>query len=235
MTDPGCELTLVAPGDPETFLDAMYPASRIMLASGSEHWCSSDEILNPVRRFDEIAFDPFSNANSRVGARQEIMLPQDSLLMDWPAEGLIYTNPPYGDQLPRCAQKIGDEARRGREIMTLVPARVDTNWWQNLLAPMYWCAWTGRVHFLETEEALLTRHAERVTKAKASGQRAPKLPRYKRITDTLVMGDPAPFAVALCYSGHRWQRFVDMFSEYGNIYKHIVSAQRRGQIALPGL
>lgn len=229
-------LVLTAPPtETEDFVERVYSSSRVMLQSGADNWCSSDEILAPVRRFGAIRFDPFSNPHSIVGAVENVMLPDDSLKIDWPMDGLIYANPPFGRRLKACAKKLGEQARRGCEILTVVPCRVDTEWWQDLLAPSWWCAWTGRVHFLELEVDLLARHAELVRRAVKAGQEPPKLPRYRKVTDVLVESDPAPFSIAMCYAGRRVDRFLDVFSPLATIYERKLAPRRREQLVLGGL
>ena len=209
---------------PVKYNEALYPARRVMLDSGSEHWCSPAEVLEPVRAFAPIAFDPFSNPYSLVGAARSIMLPEDSLQIDWPLEGLTYANPPYGDALADCTRKIAEQARRGCEILTLVPARVDTAWWQELLGPTLWCAWKGRLKFLETVESLEARYAERVAKAQAAGQKPPKRPQYKRIGPHLAEGETATFPAALCYAGRARDRFIHLFAAHGKLYEQLAVA-----------
>lgn len=204
---------------PVDYNPSLYPFRRVILSSGSEDWCAPPEVLAVVRKFAPIAFDPFSNPRSLVGAVQAVQRPDDSLTMDWPERGLIFCNPPYGEALGECARKIGYEARRGREILTLVPARLDTAWWQESLRPGIWCAWRGRITFLETVEALEARFAERADKARLAGQKPPKAPRFEVVENGLARGETATFAAALCYSGPRESRFVEIFADRGTIYR----------------
>ncbi len=87
-----------------------------LLSSESPDWCTPPEVLDPVRAFAPIRFDPFSNPASIVGAAQSVSPPGDSLLMQWPLDGLIWSNPPYGRELAGCAAKIRQQAGRGAEI-----------------------------------------------------------------------------------------------------------------------
>ncbi len=211
----------------------LYPASRITLSSGSEDWFTPPEVLDVVRKFDAIAFDPFDNARSLVGASEFVRRPDCSLVRDWPRQGLIFCNPPYGEAPGECARKIGAEARRGSEIITVVPARLDTVWWQDSLCPELWCAWRGRITFLETVEALQARYEERVQKAKQSGQRPPKAPRFEVVGDGLARGETATFAAALCYAGPRLERFARIFAEHGKIYKAVAHTSAPGHQVAP--
>jgi hypothetical protein len=205
------------------YAEEMYPQRRIMLSSGSEHWCTSNEVLEPLREFAPIVFDPFSNPFSIVGAERSIMLPEDSLLIDWPLEGLIFCNPPYGDALFDCARKIGEQARRGCQIATLVPARVDTEWWQKLLGPVLWCAWTGRIKFLETRESLWARYLKRCEAAKQQNRPTPAEPVFKMVTEQLAEGESATFPSALCYAGPANNHFIHRFAKHGEMYQRIAA------------
>lgn len=197
------------------------PARRVMLSSTTNEWCTHPDQLEVVRKFAPITFDPFSNKHSLVGAARSVMLPEDSLLMDWPLDGLVWCNPPYGDELAGCATRIGLHAHMGGESITLVPARVGTKWWQLLLRPVMWCAWRGRLKFLEPVETLLARHRERTAKALKAGLRPPAEPRFKMVSETLAEGETATFDAAFCYHGKRLQRFADVFGEHGKIYAEV--------------
>lgn len=214
----------------------LYSASRVMLDSGSSNWCSPDTILKPVREFagGEIVFDPFSNPYSIVRALRAMMLARpdgspevplppgmeigNSIEIDWPTGGTIYDNPPFGDEIEPCAYKIRQQYERGCEIVSCVPARIDTEWFQEGLRPPMHCAWRGRVKFLEMVSELERRWEERVAKAKAAHMKPPSKPKYRRVGPYLAESDPAPFALILAYHGKRFERFINVFSSYGRIY-----------------
>lgn len=196
----------------------MHPQHRVMLESGSEHWCTGRDVLQLIQEFDEIGFDPFSNPHSLVAARRSVMLPENSLVITWPTDCLVYANPPYGDALPDCAEKIAMEAKRGCEIIALVPARVDTEWWNVKMGVNLWLAWRGRMKFLETVAALKARHDDQVEKAAALGVKPPVRPRVKMVGDHLCEGQSATFASALVYFGPRQHRFIKTFRDYGTIW-----------------
>jgi len=206
------------PEVPVEYPPAMHPQHRVMLESQSEHWCTSRDVLDLVRSFDEIGFDPFSNPYSLVGAKRSVALPENSLVIPWPTDCLVYANPPYGDALPDCAEKIAMEARRGCEIIALVPARVDTEWWNVKMGVNLWLAWRGRMKFLETVEALKLRHEDQTKKALALGVKPPVRPRVKMVGEHLCEGQSATFASALVYFGPRQQRFIKTFRDYGTIW-----------------
>ncbi len=196
-----------------------------LLSSESPDWCTSEEVLEPVRGFAPIRFDPFSNGNSIVGAAECVIPPADSLLMSWPLDGVNWCNPPYGRELARCAAKIAEQARKGAEVLTLVPARTDTRWWR-LLAPTVWCAWRGRITFLEEVGAWRSRVAAALSRRGVACDPEHLEPR-RWVTATLVANDPAPFPAALCYHGWRPDSFARHFAAFGEIYCSPGAAARR--------
>lgn len=206
-------------------------AMGVLLSSESPDWCTPPEVLERVRDFAAIRFDPFSNSGSIVGAAESISLPTDSLKLSWPLDGLIWCNPPYGNELARCAMKIAEQARRGAEILTLVPARTDTQWW-TVLSPRVWCAWRGRITFLEQEAAWRARACRALQRRGQKCDPATLEPR-RWVTETLVANEAAPFPAALCYHGWRPGAFAAHFSRFGEIYASASPAplRRRGRPA----
>lgn len=200
----------------------MKASTRVLTSSDSEHWCTPPEVLAPVRSFSPIRFDPFSNGGSLVRALEAMAPPADSLTMHWPTDGTIWCNPPYGRALGRCAAKIAEQAARGAELLTLVPARTDTQWWR-LLGALCWCAWEGRITFLEDAAAWRRRVAEQrgLTRAQVAALKP------RREVGGLVASDPAPFAAALCYHGHRPAEFAAHFAPFGQVYFAVGQRLRR--------
>ena len=80
-----------------------------------------------------IHFDPCGHPNDCTGASESIRLPRDGLAVEWPKHSNIFCNPPYG-------RAIGDWVRKGistnlgyaGQMVFLVPARTDTEWFQDL-------------------------------------------------------------------------------------------------------
>jgi len=53
----------------------------------------------------------------------------DALTKPW--YGVVWCNPPYGRQIGAWVQKGFEEARRGSEVVMLIPARTDTGYWHD--------------------------------------------------------------------------------------------------------
>jgi site-specific DNA-methyltransferase (adenine-specific) len=125
---------------------------QILTSSASQHWNTPEKVLKFVRAMGEITLDPCSNNNSIVEAKHEIAPPQDGLAVDWHVlgqNGITFVNPPYGRGIAKWIQKAVLEYAKGAEIIMLVPARVDTKWWQNWIFPTAnaICFWKGRLVF----------------------------------------------------------------------------------------
>lgn len=108
--------------------------ARALLSSERMDWNTPQEVIDMIAPLGVIALDPCSNAGSIVPALRSASLErgEDGLAINWQflscGIGIVYVNPPYGDELPRWIERCGAEAANGAEIVALVPARPDTQW-----------------------------------------------------------------------------------------------------------
>ena len=73
----------------------------------------------------------------------------DGLVKQWPANGVVYVNSPYGTALKHWVNKCAVEAAGGCEIIALVTARPDTRWFaQALNTSQSLCLISGRLTFM---------------------------------------------------------------------------------------
>lgn len=130
----------------------------------SEHWQMSEydswltppEYLVRLARFDRIAYDPCGSKDGVLVAASASFWPEeDGLKTDWLKRskgGLIFSNPPYGEQLPpwlRCYEYWADQ---GAEIVALVPAYPGAPWFKSVwraASAVHW--WEGRLAFLDSK------------------------------------------------------------------------------------
>ena len=108
-----------------------------LLSSVRMDWNTPDSILCPLRAFALLAFgiarialDPCSNGTSIVDALESFDAASNGLSHSWLRNGLVYVNPPYGRAIGAWMRKAAQEAATGAQIASLVPARVDTRWFQ---------------------------------------------------------------------------------------------------------
>lgn len=135
--------------------DAILPTKHaVHYSSKNESWNTPHNILGLARRFanGQIYLDPCTNPTSAVNAVLAWDMAIDGLKHPWPAAsvGCTWVNPPYGPKLKRWSKKIATEAHRGAEILTLLPARTETEWWHETLIPATdaFCFYRRRVTFL---------------------------------------------------------------------------------------
>lgn len=121
--------------------------SRALFSSKSPHHCTPLPVLERVRQLGPIGLDPCSNARSEVDARVEWR--RGGLERDWVGYGLVYCNPPYGRGVERWTAKCVETSERGEDVVGLLPARTDSQWWQEDVArAVAVCCWRGRLKFL---------------------------------------------------------------------------------------
>ncbi len=100
-----------------------------------DSWNTPPEVLDRVRCIGPIALDPCGNATSIVNAAVEYRLEhgEDGLAQSWLTRGLVFVNPPYSrGNLAMWADKILHEADQHAEVIALVPAKVETNYWHDV-------------------------------------------------------------------------------------------------------
>lgn len=132
-----------------------------LLSSADPTWNTPPEFLRYVRELGEIGLDPCGNHSSVVRPAIEWSLEKgdNGLISSWGGYGLVFCNPPYGDELPTWIGKMIAEARPGMgelrpEIVALVPARPDTEWFRAARrSASAFAFWHGRLKFLGAKDA----------------------------------------------------------------------------------
>jgi len=148
----------------------------------------------------ELALDPCSNEYSIVEAETEFMLPErDGLRQDWNYP-TIYMNPPYGADRERgttiknwLAKCALTHNKYGSEILALVPVATNTGHWKQSVFGQ-----ARAICFLYDT-------------------------RLKFLENGLDVGKGAPMSCAMIYWGVNYQRFYDIFIEFGAVVdiKHL--------------
>jgi phage N-6-adenine-methyltransferase len=119
-----------------------------------EHYTPREIIDAVIACMGEIDLDPCSNshADPNVPAEEHYTAEDNGLAQEW--HGRIYMNPPYGREIGAWVEKLCQEHYAGHtlEAIALVPARTDTQWWQQLRDfPV--CFVTGRLKFGDLEDS----------------------------------------------------------------------------------
>jgi hypothetical protein len=167
-----------------------------MINTLSQEWGTPHKYVDAVKDFfkGDIDLDPCSNDHSIVNALLEYRLPEhDGLRESWNFKR-IYVNPPYGIDKER-GTKIKHwlyrcaEAHKthGSEVLALVPVATNTGHWKN-----YVFGRATAVSFLYDT-------------------------RLKFLVDGRDEGKGAPMSCAMVYWGKQYERFYDIFIQYGAV------------------
>lgn len=164
--------------------------------SQSQSWGTPLKYVKAIKRFfgGSIALDPCSNEYSIVNAETEFMLPHnDGLREDW-NYATIYMNPPYGSDRERgttiknwLAKCALTHQKYHSEILALVPVATNTGHWKQSVFGQ-----AKAICFLYDT-------------------------RLKFLENGLDVGKGAPMSCAMIYWGQDYDKFYDIFIEYGAV------------------
>lgn len=150
--------TLDPPMEPAQVADLPRPQPRAnagLFTSATPEWYTPRHIIDRVVQvFGEIDLDPCSNSREapNVPALNHYTARENGLSREW--FGRVYMNPPYGDEIPQWVDRLV-QAYEGEEIdaaIALLPARIDTNWFQPLWDYAL-CFVKGRLRFSGAENS----------------------------------------------------------------------------------
>jgi len=166
------------------------------VTSLSQDWCTPHKYVQAVRDCfgGQVDLDPCSNRHSIVRAKVSYALPdQDGLRESWDFP-TIYVNPPYGADrehgltIKDWLRSCAAAHERNRsEVLALVPVATNTGHWKHYV----WGNATGVAFLYDT--------------------------RLKFLVDGRDGGKGAPMSCAMIYWGDRYQRFSDVFTEFGAV------------------
>lgn len=164
--------------------------------SQNQSWGTPLKYVKVIRHFfgGSIALDPCSNKYSIVNAETEFLLPHsDGLREDWNYP-TIYMNPPYGADRERgttiknwLAKCALTHQKYHSEILALVPVATNTGHWKQSVFGQA----TAICFLYDT--------------------------RLKFLENGLDIGKGAPMSCAMVYWGGDYDRFYDIFIEYGAV------------------
>lgn len=113
---------------------------NVHFSSATDQWATPRDLFNALNSIFNFTTDvcaDASNAKCSTYYTKEV----DGLAQDW--RGVCWCNPPYGREIPEWVKKAYESSRdNGATVVCLVPARVDTRWFQD------YCA-KGEVFFIK--------------------------------------------------------------------------------------
>ncbi len=164
--------------------------------SQSQSWGTPLKYVKAIKQFFNgvISLDPCSNEYSIVNAETEYMLPKyDGLRENWNFP-TIYVNPPYGSDKKRgtsiknwLAKCALTHENYSSEILALVPVATNTGHWKQSVFGK-----ARAICFLYDT-------------------------RLKFLENGLDIGKGAPMSCSIIYWGNNYEKFYEIFIEYGAV------------------
>ena len=118
-----------------------------LFSTGQDEWPTPPHIIAAtVEALGVIDLDPCASSAGRIPAAAFHTVDDDGLAQPW--TGRVYMNPPYGRVIGDWTRKLVTESAAGNvtSFVALVPARTDTEWFQDL-ADSTLCFIRGRLRF----------------------------------------------------------------------------------------
>jgi len=145
-----------SPSQPPAATRANAASDHLMRLVGSSRdtsWATPQEWFDYLNLEFKFTLDPASS-HANAKCLRHFTPEEDGLAQPW-AEERVFLNPPYGRELPRWLRKAYLEARdHGALVVALVPARVDTEWWNRFAAKATEVRFPiGRLKFSEADSS----------------------------------------------------------------------------------
>jgi site-specific DNA-methyltransferase (adenine-specific) len=108
----------------------MLPIESVHFSSQSDDWPTPAEYFARLGQLFNFKLDPASSADNAKCA-VHFTLAEDGLLQSWQTDGAVFMNPPYGRAIGHWVKKAYEESLKGTPVVCLLPARTDTQWWND--------------------------------------------------------------------------------------------------------
>lgn len=124
---------------------------KVYLGPGETvEWGTPDDLFSAIER----AYGPFwvDPAATSQNARAPIFYTQhdNGLTLPWDGMGTVWCNPPYGRRIGDWVRRGADTADLGTRVVMLLPANMDTEWYQSHVLARADTIWfvKGRIKFV---------------------------------------------------------------------------------------
>lgn len=106
--------------------------SKVMFSSKIEEYGTPQKLFDQLNlEFGPFTLDPcatMENAKCKTFFTRK----ENGLIQSW-GKSKVFMNPPYGKNIRAWIQKAYDSSKSGATVICLVPARVSTAWWHDLV------------------------------------------------------------------------------------------------------
>ena len=151
----------------------------VHFSSVSNEWETPKSLFASLNR--EFNFDLDAAATKENALCENFFTIQDdSLSQDWSQYKNIWCNPPYGRLIGKFVEKAFNESKKGCTVVMLIPARVDTKYFQNFCS-------LGQVLFIKGRLKFINK----------------SFPSYREDGDFKVSPAPFPSAIVVFKNGQQ--------------------------------
>lgn len=141
--------------------------SEALFSSNDPCWQTPKDVLDVFRKVNggDFWMDPCTAPDNPTGAFhfRAKELGQDGLtpwLSPNSMSGMVWINPPYGNELDAWSRKYEWEADQGHEMVMLVPSRTETAWFRRSWKASSCVAfWPRRIKFINAQTGAPATHA----------------------------------------------------------------------------
>lgn len=142
------------PENPAPPVPAAETTNKLAVHFGSktpEHYTPQEIVDVVVACLGGIDLDPCADNEHHIPAAKHYTITDNGLSAPW--AGKVYMNPPYGREIEFWVRRLAYQHEIGNvtEAIALIPARVDTQWWQ-LIRDYTVCFVTGRLTFIGNDD-----------------------------------------------------------------------------------
>ena len=124
---------------------------NVHFSSATDQWATPIDVFNKINSIFDFETDVCADAQNAKCANfyTEAM---NGLEQEW--TGRCWMNPPYGRAIGRWVEKAYESCiKNGATVVCLLPARVDTRWWQDYCAKGEMFFIKGRLKFGDAENS----------------------------------------------------------------------------------
>jgi phage N-6-adenine-methyltransferase len=108
-------------------------SSSVHFSSQTDLWATPIAVFRELDK--EFGFDLDVCALPENAKCKRFFTPEtDGLSQDW-GRSVCWMNPPYGREIGKWIKKAYESAQAGATVVCLIPARTDTAWWHDYVAP----------------------------------------------------------------------------------------------------
>lgn len=104
--------------------------NAVMFSSATDEWETPQYVFDQLNDEFHFSLDACATRENAKCSRYYTR-DQDGLSQSW--DGVVWCNPPYGRKIYRWVQKASESAKNGAEVVMLLPARTDTQWFHDYI------------------------------------------------------------------------------------------------------